>query len=298
MARRVKQADGTYCYTENCRIHDRSGDSTGLKAVLHDAKAAHAQVFADDTSQTLQSELKVPEEAAHRIGARAIETLMNSEGSVSAFDMAVAIKDASYAEGIDPSKFDIMPAAYAAHTALIQKAIIKPGDEVILNENGERGTIAEGNSGYGGAVRFNPESTRSRNSFSWFQPNDVTKIVANEKAPARMQITAMPRDELVPAKLIRQLFAEESSKTTPNAQAVKEFGRSGKAARENLEKFGNHLAEKFGDRGLTKHNLMAAIAQAYDKPVAREMPDAELKATKGGLRGILTYLDPTGDLRD
>ena len=298
MARRVKQADGSYCYTENCRIHDRSGDSTGLKAVLNDAKVARAQVFAEDTSQIVQSEFNVSEETASRIGARAIETLMNSEGSVSAFDMGVAIKDASNAEGVDLSKFDIMPAAYAAHSALIQKAIIKHGDEVILNDNGERGRITEGNSGLGDDVRFNPESIRSRNSFAWFSPSEVTKVVANEKAPARAQIVAMPRDEYVPAKLIKQLFSEESSKTTPNAQAVKEFGRSGKAARENLERFGNHLAEKFGDRGLTKHNLMAAITEMYDKPVAREMSDAELKATKGGLRGILTYLDPTGSYRD
>lgn len=298
MARRVKQADGTYCYTENCRIHDRSGDSTGLQAVLNDAKVGRLNGFVASASSALQEQFNLREEEATSIGSRAIEGAMNSENGVTAYTISEAIKDAARAEGMDPSGLDTLPAAYIIHSEMITTALIKPGDEVILNDNGERGTIAEGSSAFGGAVRFNPESSRSRNSFAWFQPSDVTKITPNEKAPARAQIMAIPRDYFVPAKLIKQLFIEESSKTTPNAQAVKEFGRSGKAARANLERFGNHLAEKFGDHGLTKQNLTAAIAQMYDKPVAREMSDAELVATKGGLRGILTYLDPTGSYRD
>ena len=298
MARRVMQADGSYCYTENCRIHDRSGDSTGLPAVLNDAKVGRLNNFVSNASIVLQHQFNLREEEATSISSRAIEEAMNSENGVTAYTISEGIKDAARAEGMSPEGLDTLPAAYLIHSDMIKTALIKQGDEVILNETGERGTIVEGNSGFGGVVRFNPENIRSRNSFAWFQPNEVTKVVPDEKAPARAQIIAMPRDEYIPAKLIKQLFEEESSKTTPNAQAVKEFGRSGKAAKENLERFGTFLSEKYGDKGLTKRNLLSAITEMYDKPVAREMSDAELKATKGGLRAILTYLDPTGSYRN
>lgn len=298
MARRVKQADGSYCYTENCRIHDRSGDSTGLQAVLNDAKISRLNSFVSTASVALQEQFNLREEEATSIGSRAIEGAMNSDNGVTAYTISEGIKDAARAEGMDPTGLDTLPAAYMIHSDMINTALIKPGDEVILNDTGERGTIAEGSSAFGGSVRFNPENIRSRNSFAWFDPSDVTKIVPNDKAPARAQIMAIPRDYFVPAKLIKQLFEEESSKTTPNAQAAKEFGRSGKAAKENLEKFGTFLSEKYGDHGMTKSNLMSAISEMYDKPVAREMSDSELKATKGGLRAMLTYLDPTGSYRD
>jgi hypothetical protein len=297
MARRVKQADGSYCYTENCRIHDRTGDSTGLKAVIDDAKINRLNGFVSTASATFQEQFNLSEEEATSIGSRAIEGAMNSENGVTPYALSEAIKDAARAERMDPTGLDTLPAAYIIHNDMIQTAVVRQGDEIILNETGERGTVVEGNSGFGGMVRFNPENLHSRNSFAWFEPKDVTKLLPNDKAPARVQIIATPRDEYVPAKLIKQLFEEESSKTTPNAQAVKEFGRSGKAARDNLERFGNFLAEKFPE-GLSKRNLTAAIAEAYDKPIARNMSDSELKATKGGLRGLLTYLDPTGSYRD
>lgn len=298
MARRVKQADGTYCYTENCRIHDRSGDSTGLQAVLNDAKVTRLNSFVSIAAAELKDRFNLSDEEATSIGTRTIEDAMNSENGVSPFMISEAIKEASIAEGMDPTGIDTLASAYVIQNDIIHTALIRQGDEVILNETGERGTIAEGNSTFGGSVRFNPENIRSRNSFAWFDPSDVTKIIPNEKAPARAQIMALPRDQYVPAKLVKQLFEEESSKDTPNAQAVKEFGRSGKAAKENLERFGTFLSEKYGDKGLTKRNLLSAITEMYDKPVAREMSDAELKATKGGLRAILTYLDPTGSYRN
>lgn len=298
MARRVKQADGSYCYTENCRIHDRSGDSTGLQAVVNDAKVARLNSFVSIAATELKERFNLSDEEATSIGTRTVEGAMNSENGVSPFMISEAIKEASIAEGMDPTGIDTLASAYVIQNDMIQKALIKPGDEVILNETGERGTITEGSSAFGGSIRFNPENIRSRNSFAWFSPNDVTKVTVDENAPARAQIVALPRDSYVPAKLVKQLFEEESSKTTPNAQAVKEFGRSGKAAKENLERFGTFLSEKYGDKGLTKRNLLSAITEMYDKPVAREMSDSELKATKGGLRAILTYLDPTGSYRN
>ena len=297
MARRVKQADGSYCYTENCRIHDRSGDSTGVQAIINDAKITRLNSFVSTASVTFKDQFNLREEEAASIGSRAIEGAMNSENGVTPYTLSEAIKDAARAEGMDPTGLDTLPAAYIIHSEMITTALIKPGDEVILNATGERGVIAEGNSAFGGAVRFNPESIRSRNSFAWFQPSDVTKVVADEKSLAREQIVAAGRDHLIPVKLIKQLLDEETSKTTRNAQGVKEMGRQAKAARANLLAFGDKIEEQFPREHFSKNNALAFLVRAYDRPIAREMPEAELKATKSALRNIITYLDPTGDYR-
>jgi hypothetical protein len=298
MARRVKQADGSYCYTENCRIHDRSGDSTGLQAVLNDAKVSRAQVFADDTSHAIQSELKVPDEVADRMGARVIETVMNSENGATAYTVAQAIHDAAIEEGLDPYNWDTLPAAYATHNEMSHKALIRPGDEVILNETGERGTITEGTSTFGGAVRFNPESIRSRNSFSWFDPSDVTKVIPSEKSLVREQIFAAPRDSLIPATTVKQLLDEETNKATRNAQGVKEVGRKGKVARENMLNLGDRIVKHYGSRaGMTKGQIVSVLSKEYERPADPSMTDAEVKATKSALRNIITYLDPNTENR-
>jgi hypothetical protein len=297
MARRVKQADGSYCYTDNCRIHDRSGDSTGLQAVINDAKVSRLNAFAANASKALQSELNVAEDIADKLGQRVVEAAMNSENGVTPYTLSEGIKDAAREEGIDSSDWETTSAAYVVQNNMIQTALIKQGDEVVLNETGERGTITEGNSAFGGTVRFNPESIRSRNSFAWFQPNDVTKVVANDKSLAREQIFAASRDSLIPATTVKQLLDEETNKETRNAQGVKEVGRKGKVVRENMLHLGNRIATVYGSTGMTKSRILSVLNKEYDRPADPSMTDAEVKATKSALRNIITYLDPTGENR-
>lgn len=295
MARRVKQADGSYCYTENCRKHDRSGESTGLQAVISDAKVSQLNSLYANASKALQSELNLPEDIANKLGKRTVEIAMNSENGVTPYTLSEGIKEAAREEKIDSSDWETAGTAYVIQNNMTQTVIIKRGDEVILNETGERGTIVEGNSSFGGAVRFNPESIRSRNSFAWFQPKDVTKIAANDMSLTRERILATPRDHLIPAVTVRQLLDEETSTTTRNAQGTKEVGKQADAVRANLMVFGDKIVEKFGDRAFTKDKVVSILTKAYDTPMGENKPEAEVKATKSAFRNIITYLDPTGD---
>ena len=298
MARRVKQADGSYCYTENCRIHDRSGDSTGLQAVLNDAQVSRAKVFAQDTALALQNHLPLSDEAADRIAERVIDDAMKKDSGSTAYDIAESISLSAREEGITLNPEDNLKASYEAHTAIIQRSVIKQGDEVVLNETGERGVITEGDSFFGGAVRFNPESIRSRNSFAWFQPSDVTKLVANDRSLVREQVFAASRDSLVPAWKVKQMLDEETNKETRNAQGVKEVGRKGKVARENMLHLGDRIIKHYGSRaGMTKREILYVLNNEYHRAAEPGTSEAEVKATKSALRNIITSLDPTGDNR-
>ena len=297
MARRVKQADGRYCYTENCRIHDRSGDSTGVQAIINDAKLHQYSNFIDSTSANLQEQLGVDPEVAAKMSQKVVEAALNTDKVIPAYDIAEAIKEAAQEEGLDPAKLEVIPAAYEINTAMINQAAIRKGDEVILNETGERGVIAEGNSAFGGAVRFNPESIRSRNSFAWFQPKDMTKVECNSDSLMREKLLSNNRSSLFPAHSIRLLLEEESSPTTRNAQGTKEFGKHAKEARAHMQAIGAKIEKDYAGLRLTKEDVIETLQRHYDTDMAADVPVEVVKATKSGLRNIISYLDPTGDHR-
>jgi hypothetical protein len=298
MAKRVKQADGRYCYTDNCRVHDRSADSTGVQAILNDAKLHQVGNFNWATSVTIQENLGINEDKADTMGQKIVEAVLNSTNGDQPYEIAEALKSSSREEGIDPFNLEVIPAAYAIHKELMAQSLIQQGDEVVIRETGERGTIAEGDSMFGGAVRFNPENSNSRNSFAWLPSTDVSKVAMNSQSPMRQKIFASSRHSLIAASNIKTLIDEETSPNTPNAQGTKEFGKHAKAARKNLLTVGDSITANLGDNKLSKNDVLAVLQREYEMPMDENIPEAEVKATKSGLRNIIGYLDPTGDMRN
>lgn len=299
MARRVKQADGSYCYTENCRIHDRShSDSTGLQAVLADAKESTRKRYAEGTANILTKAINIDEGMARELSDQIVDTAFNSEEGINAY----AISDILQRAANDPlgdQDADNLNASYKIYNSLLKGQIIRQGDEVILNETGERGVITEGDTSFGGTVRFNPENIHSRNSFSWFVHTAVTKVTADENSLAREQILAASRDALIPVPLVKQMLEEETSKTTRNAQGLREFSKSGDAqtSKQMMKWFGDDLADKYGNRGLTKQTLILALTKRSSTPYpgqdhASPHVQVALNEANAGLRNLLNYLDP------
>lgn len=289
MARRVKQADGSYCYTENCRIHDRSfQDSTGRAAVIADLRESQRKTAVATAVGVLTPKYgsKGPE-----VAERAIHAAVDSKGRLDPYTLASVLSGAIRASDIEQVPGDALEQAHEIANAYTQQAAIRGGDEVFLNETGERGTITEGDTRYGGLVRFNPESMNSRNSFAWFAHKDLTKIMTDENTPAREQIIATPRDHIVSTPLVRQMLEEESSTDTRNPQAAREFRRSGKAAREAYTEFADKFEAKYQGRSITRGHVVKLLNDEYQRPMPGKT-EAELRAIKGGLRNIISYLNP------
>lgn len=300
MARRVKQADGSYCYTENCRIHDRSfSDSTGLQAVLADAKEAKRKEYSEGTASIILDTVNIDEGTAKELADKIIETTFNSDEEVSPYAISAVLQKAAVNDALGDTDFLNIDAAYRIYNSLLKNSIIRHGDEVILNENGERGTISEGDTGFGGAVRFNPENLHSRNSFSWFKASEVTKVEADHTSLAREQILATPRDHFVPTSLVKQMIMEETNKSTRNSQAAREFSKDGdaKVSQDLMLQFSDALAERHGERGVLKRGLIKALTERIDTPypgqdyVSGNIQVAVTEA-KAGFRNMLSYLDP------
>ena len=300
MARRVKQADGSYCYTENCRIHDRSlSDSTGLQAVIADAREAQRQVSFSQAAKVITKILKVDSLTAKELSEKALTAAAHHHLGVTPYTIATELHKAGDEKGLDTENWNSFDASYAIHSNLVDDSIIKTGDEVILNETGERGRIAEGHTGFGGVVRFNPEDHRSRNSFAWFGAEAITKIPSNQDGLARQQIVSAPRDALIPVSLVEQMMAEETNPRTRNAQASRVFSNSGnvETSKQMLRWFAADLRDERGDRGITKSALIKAIKKSIDTPYpgqdhATGSLKVALEESKAGLRNILAYLHP------
>lgn len=293
MAQRVKQADGTYCYTEDCRIHDRSlSDSTGLSAVLSDAKENHRKKLSAVTAEMFHRILEVSEKSSKKFADRAIDNMLGINGEPSSTMIRDALQRLVREETLGAYSWHTMRTSDAIYSELRRQSVISQGDEVILNETGERGTISEGNSTFGGKVLFNPEGTHSLNSFEWFAASEVTKITADHDSLARERILAAPRDALIPASLVKQMIREETNKRTRNPQVAREFNNFGDAvhSKSAMLDFCDDLTLKYGDKGITKQQLVQALQERVETPY--QGMGAALPQARKGFRNILHYLDP------
>lgn len=294
MARRVKQSDGTYCYTDNCRIHDRSlSDSTGLEAVIADAREAQRVQYSALAADVLKEKLGefIPEELHSDIANKVMTGVFHVESGSIPMAIAEELKRVAEGKSILLSEMECVETAHQIYTQMDRSSIINRGDEVILNDTGERGTISEGSTAFDGVIRFNPEDSKSRNSFSWFRNSDVTKVSPHANSLAREEILAAPRDALIPAEKVREMIQQETSPKTRNAQANREFSkRNGNLSRSILREFGDKLNERFEGKGLTKAHIIRVLNAEYQRPQP-ELSRDQISEVKAGLGNIIIYLE-------
>lgn len=288
MGRKVRQSDGTYCYTENCRIHDRAQfDSAGNTAVMADARAAERNYAIDMTASCLQTNAIADPKESRQI-AEAVLTKASANGqTITPSGLAQELYTTAKEKGLDINPWSD---AITLHQAIVDRAALRAGDEVVINETGERGVITEGDSRIG-KVRFNPESMNSRNGFAWFDAGELTKLTVDDNSLMREKLVAMGRDQIVPASSVKTLIEEEISSSTRNAQGTREMGRNKKAAREALLSIGDNIEQRFEGRNLSRDRIIKVLNEEYFKEPEQGASESEVRAVKSGLRNIINYLE-------
>lgn len=292
MAKRVLQADGTYCYTENCRIHDRSFvSSTGTKAIVADAENHSREITAKSIQQTLTQELGVKENTSE-IASAAIHTIYSGQ-SISANEIAnIYAQEVFKDKDLTNKDIDkLYKAAYRTHNELFQNSLIKQNDEVVLNTTGQRGRVMEGNSFMGGLVRVETEDSGPGN-YEWHNPADVTKIHPNTDGLTRERITSTARDGLLPKESVLQLLDEETNPKVRNAQGIHGLkDEEAEAVRSELLEIGNKFQKGFTASQLTKARLARYLTE--EARVDRSwLPEQAAKNVKNALYTILNYVKP------
>lgn len=295
MTKRVKQADGTYCYTENCGIHDRSYvDSTNSRAVESDAR----HVILDKTLSNVKSEL---DKLGYKNTSKHAETIVNKLFNGDAYApsdvggaIALAVREDNN-EDVDVSK--IMDSAYAIQNQLILDSTINQGDEVIISSTGERGHVTEGTNLFGNRVRvqpYTPHSAIGVGELEWHRGAEVVKVIPTYDGLTRQYISTAPRDALIPAQKIGDLIDEETSADTRNPQALN--GLSNEDAltvREELMEIATRARNGFPEhRTKTKAQVVDFLKYEQDKKY-EWLEEKDRKNVKKALGNLINYIQPS-----
>lgn len=284
MAKRVKQADGSYCYTENCRIHDRSAlEATGHQAAVIDAAKQVQSQERETIISTLDSfGKKGSEKIADSLLAKSYAYDGTANHVAQFYGNEYGGKSASY-NAMEP---------FVLQDALRANKVIKQGTTVILNETGERGTISEGDSRFG-EVRFNPDNMHSKNYFKWLKPADMTPLRYSTFDSARVQFLSLKNDEQLPHAMVGKMFDEERSAENVNGQFNR--GMNKDADREEVEEAYKEIANRWmtanpNGGNVTRARISRYIVEESKKDYGHLKP-ASANAVKTGLENLGRYLD-------
>jgi hypothetical protein len=261
--------------------------------VLTDAKEAQRKTYSNGVAHALkESSLKVDEATSKMIADKVLHNSLNAYLGYDAYTINEQLHVIADEAGIDRSNWNSLAASYGIYNSILKNSVIHKGDEVIVNETGERAVVIDGNSLFGGAVFLEAENPHSKANFSWWMPKNVTRIVTDENSLARERILAAPRDSYIPVHLVKKMMREETNKRTRNAQAAREFTQFGDPVHSKclMLDFCDDLALKYGEKGLTKKQLVKALTDRVNTPysgVGAALPEA-----RKALKNILSYLDP------
>lgn len=229
MAKRVLQADGTYCYTDNCRVHDRSGlPAVGAASLVADAgRATRTEVTgliqqALTEHKSLYKTKKSLTEASEQI----TDTLYNAN-NMSPFAIAnmtrvaLAGTDKGFNDTYDWDRMvelssHILDGAKAAHR-------IERGTRVVISATGETGTVSETHNPLSPRpFRVHTDSASSTNDFKFFSRSEIVKLnEPSSDAPAREQVAYAAPDATLKTSLVSALLREESDPERYNAQGLR-----------------------------------------------------------------------------
>jgi len=296
MGKRVLQADGSYCYTENCRIHDRGDDNfTGSAAVIRDNERNTYALIAERIAGVIKNKLpEIPTKQVNNISNKLVDDIYNTSETLPS-ELAQKMCDLVYGENaeIAPAEWQkFYEAGHMVNSELIVNLTMKPGDEVIIRETGERGIVTEGSSFAGSRVRVSTENA-SNNDFKFFEPQEVAKIQPNTKGLARELIVNSPRDILIHKSSLYDLLNEETSADTRNAQGL--HGLTPEEAvvvraqvMEEAEKF----QRGYSHDTLTKSRIIKFISEEAKKPNRTWLDEHDRALVQGAFTRILNYIEP------
>lgn len=293
---KVRQPDGSFCYTDNCRIHDRSYvDSTNSRAVESDAR----HVILDKTLSNVKDELS---KLGYTNTSKSAEAIVNKLFNGDAHDpseiggaIALAVREDN--GGKDADVAAIMDSAYAIQNQLIIDTKINQGDEVIISSTGERGHVTEGTNMFGNRVRvqpYSPNSVIGVGELEWHRGAEVVKVIPTYDGLTRQYISTAPRDALIPAQKIGDLIDEETNADTRNPQALN--GLSNEDAlvvREELMDIATRARNGFpAHRTKTKAQIVDFLKYEQDKKYDW-LEENDRKNVKKALGNLINYIQPS-----
>jgi hypothetical protein len=236
MAKRVLQADGSYCYTENCKIHDRL-PAVGLASLVHDAQRGTRRdtVTAIESVLAQHKKLYRTKKPLHDVAEQITDSLWNADqrGNVIGNIARRALKgeEKGFNDEYDWEKMKSL--SDHIQGAIVREHQLDVGTRVIVADTGQIGhvKVADGTPAWlAGSnpshfqVEIEDNGRRTNRSYTRAQLVKVNDVDA-ESLLAREQIAYAQEDELLPANVVSDLLRQEVADETYNAHALRGVGR-------------------------------------------------------------------------
>ncbi len=296
MGKRVQQADGTYCYTENCRIHDRGGEKfTGVNAVIADNSINTYALLANRISETIVHVLPdFSKGQANNIGNKLVDDIYNT-GETAPDQLGNKIAELMNGEGtkITPEQWEkYYQIGHMTSSELFKHLVVKPDDQVIIKSTGQRGHVMEGSTIGGGRVRVDTGHL-SANNYSFYTADEVVKLqpVPNNGL-AREQIVGMAPDMLINKESVYELLDQETSVSTRNPQGLN--GLSNEDAllvREEVIEAADRFQKGYPHDALSKDRIVRFVREEARKN-RTWLDEDDRETVRDGFTRILNYIEP------
>lgn len=300
MAKRVLQADGTYCYTEGCRIHDRSLESSvGSTSVIADARFRAVEQVRDSIRISIKELAEGVTRNPFQNSDAVTRKLFHDNEPLSGTSIGNMLVDEATQDGINPistgDAYKLYEAGRFAYGKIARDLIVTQGDQVILESTGQRGVVTEGSTAIGGRVRVAVEDRFAPNDFAWHEPKDVVKIqpATDENINyAREQIVAAPSDNYLPKESVYQLLDQETSVATRNPQALYDLTNEDQlTVREELMASAESFDKEFPRHQITKGRIFQFLQDEAGKERSWLQPEDAAKVKKA-YQNVLNYISP------
>jgi hypothetical protein len=307
MGRKVLQPDGSYCWTENCRVHDRSlVDSVNKDAIIADAKnhirAEEAVVITDLLKDVVPSVARknIAGDILHDAGD--MFASVSAGGWFSAGNIVDSVMQNIYGDSYD-DEFDninqdeLFAVAEKVSSMFRKDYMVSPGDEVVIVSTGQRGHVTEGSNFLNGRVRVATEDEFG-GGFDWHEGKDIVKVKLNTTGLARERFSSLPEDGMLSKENVKDLFDQESSLDTRNPQGVHGLSRKdAQAVREVFLEIGERFFKGYPGETVTKQRLARYVREESHKTY-KWLPEQDAKNVKAGLNNLLAYINPVKHVKD
>ena len=297
MGKRVRQPDGTYCYTPGCRIHERFDTKEGVDAVVYDMR----KLLFKDQEKSVLNLLKGQEDfltegptrQIHiRQLARQLSESLSDNGVPGVPDLNLRIgRMFGWSDNditMDSDIWDkLSTLSLEISSAVSETASYLPGDHVAFVEGGA-GVVSK-TPPLRGPVTVMTVRNGRREMVT--VPSDSIVRLMSTQTHARTRIVALTDKETITSKVVSDLLDEETDNSErDDTMAYHNVpSRSMPAVRQELVEAGNRFNSGFADQEVTKTRILRFLHdEAAKRRTWLDLEDREPVQT--AFNNILRYL--------
>lgn len=300
MGQRIRQPDGTYCYTPGCRIHEGTALKEGADIVFQDMKGLLFKEQEKGVLELLKEQEQFLSSPAPDIQiyirqiARQLSESLANNGVPSVADLNLRISRMfGWSDNdvtMDSSNWDRMSMLSLEIVSAVNDAsALIPTDKVAFRKGGT-GTVLKSNP-LGGRVTVRRSDNKKTETVS---SEEVIRLQSSTST-ARTRIVALGPHDTVPGRTVMALLEEETNNHRRNHDPVA-YRRIAPynmpAVRQELTEAGERFNNALGDRNVSKDRIVRFLRDEHAKR-RTWLETSDRQAVKIAFTNVLNYLTVT-----